>query len=123
RTGDKFWRRSQGWLLDEIPCAVFERQQRFHFTAKIDILATRSGNKRLPLKHRKVERVLDNFRDALGGFRVHHAACLVSARQSQSLAKFQSRRIVFSETWSTSAMSFASSPPKNFNSTTSLLRG
>ena len=48
---------------------------------------------------------------------------LVIGVGSQSFAKLQSRKTVFCETCKTSAISFASKPPKNFNSTTSLFRG
>ncbi len=46
-----------------------------------------------------------------------------NSRESQSRAKFQSRKTVFSETCRTSEICFASIPPKNFSSTTLLLRG
>src|SRR5205823_13465195 len=62
--------------------------------------------------------IKDVLATAIFAGEILHAAFCVSARQSQSLAKFQSRNTVFSETCNTSAISFASNPPKNFSSTT-----
>src|SRR5262250_289678 len=47
----------------------------------------------------------------------------LSSRWSHALAVAQSRRTVFGEIWSTSAISSTVSPPKNLNSTTRPFRG
>ena len=120
---ERFGCEMQGRLLDESVRRFLMFEERFDFRAQRRIRSAFLIEKRRPPFGSVLNRGFDQFRQPRLPARQAFAAFSVSSRRSQSLAKFQSRKTVFAETSSTSAISFASRPPKNFNSTTMPSRG
>src|SRR3977135_1040157 len=107
--------------FDELARGVLKLQERIDFKAHLWITGASFFQEGGPLCPLSLESRFDDFSDLL--LPANHQAAWRVRQRSQIFAKLQSRATVFAETLSTSAISRASSPPKNLSSTTSLSRG